>query len=58
MGPLAPKNGKGKGKGVGKWELGSEREKNRKEAAATVYRGKIILLTMISECKINQYNTI
>jgi len=27
VGPLAPKNGKGKGKGVGKWELGSEREK-------------------------------
>ena len=25
MGPLAPKNGKGKG--TGEWELGSEREK-------------------------------
>ena len=27
MGPLAPKNGKGKGKRVGEWELDSEREK-------------------------------
>ena len=27
MGPLAPKNGKGKGKEVGKRELDSEREK-------------------------------
>ena len=27
MGPLAPKNGKGKGKGVVERELGSEREK-------------------------------
>ena len=29
MGPLAPKNGKGKGKGVEERELGSEREKEQ-----------------------------
>ena len=29
MGPLPPKNVKGKGKGVGEWQLGSEREKER-----------------------------
>ena len=29
MGPLAPKNGKEKGKGVGERELGSEREKEQ-----------------------------
>ena len=29
MGPLAPRNGKGIGKGVGEQELGSEREKER-----------------------------
>jgi len=29
VGPLAPKNGKGKGRGVGERELGSEREKER-----------------------------
>jgi len=28
--PLAPKNGKGKGKGVGKQELGSERGKKKR----------------------------
>jgi len=31
MGPLPPKNGKGKGKGVGKRELGSEREKRMEQ---------------------------
>jgi len=31
MGPLAPQNGKGKGKGIGKWELGSEREKRTEQ---------------------------
>lgn len=31
VGPLAPKNGKGKGKGVGKRELGSERGKKKME---------------------------
>ena len=25
--PLAPQNGKGKGKGIGRWELGSRKEK-------------------------------
>ena len=29
MGLLAPKNGNGKGNGVGEWELGSEREKEQ-----------------------------
>ena len=29
IGPLDPKNWKGKGKGLGEWELGSEREKEQ-----------------------------
>jgi len=32
-GPLAPKNGKGKGKGVGERELGSERGKKNRAVA-------------------------
>ena len=31
MGPLAPKNGKGKGKRVGEGELGSERRKRMEQ---------------------------
>ena len=37
-----------------KWEG----RKEEKKTAATIYGGKLILLTMIPECKITQYNTI
>ena len=57
VGPIARKrNEKGKGKGVGERELGSERE--REWSRGNDVRRKAYLLTVISECKITEYNTI
>jgi len=54
-GPWLPKNGKGKGKGVGEWELGSEMEK---EWSSSNDLRRKTYFTMISKCKVTQYNTI
>ena len=57
MGPLAPKKLEGKrerGRGMG----AGLREGKKNRAATTIQGGKLILLTMISECKITQYITI
>lgn len=50
------KNEKGKGKGVEEQDLGSERE--REWNSGNDVRRKAYLLTVISECKITEYNTI
>jgi len=57
MGPLPPQNGKGKkerGRGMG----ARLREAKKNGAVETIQGRKLTLLTMISECKITQYNTI
>jgi len=40
VGPLAPKNGKGKGKEVGEWELGSDWGKKKEWSSCNVLRRK------------------
>jgi len=55
VGPLALKKWEGKKERVAERELGSEREKER--SSSNDLRRKTYF-TMISECKITQYNTI
>ena len=57
MGPLPPQNGKGK-KEMGRGMGARLREAKKNGAVETIQGRKLTLLTMISECKITQYNTI